>query len=72
MTQLGAKGRSLKKPLKVKFVGEEGVDVGGVRKEFFHLLIDELFNPNYAMFLPKNVKIIVFRIFFSLKSLIII
>jgi ubiquitin-protein ligase E3 A len=25
-----------------------------VRKEFFHLLIEELFNPNYAMFLPKN------------------
>ena len=56
MSQLGAKGSQLKKPLKVKFVGEQGVDEGGVRKEFFKLLIDELFNPNYAMFLPKNVS----------------
>lgn len=57
LSQLGAKGNQLKKPLKVKFVGEQGVDEGGVRKEFFKLLIDELFNPNYAMFLPKNVSI---------------
>ena len=56
LSQLGAKGNSLKKPLKVKFVGEQGVDEGGVRKEFFHLLIEGLFNPNYAMFLSKNVR----------------
>lgn len=30
---------SLKKPLKVKFIGEEGVDEGGVQKEFFQLLV---------------------------------
>ncbi len=30
---------SLKKPLKVAFVGEEGVDEGGVQKEFFQLLV---------------------------------
>lgn len=29
----------LAKPLKVKFVGEEGVDEGGVQKEFFSLLL---------------------------------
>jgi ubiquitin-protein ligase E3 A len=56
LSQLGAKQHQLRKPLKVKFVGEQGVDEGGVRKEFFHLLIEELFNPNYAMFLPKNVS----------------
>lgn len=27
----------LKKPLKVKFMGEDGVDEGGVRKEFFQV-----------------------------------
>jgi ubiquitin-protein ligase E3 A len=32
------------------FKGEPGIDEGGVRKEFFQLLIKELFNPNYAMF----------------------
>lgn len=41
---------SLKKPLKVKFLGEEGVDEGGVQKEFFQLLVRQLFNPDYGMF----------------------
>ena len=36
--------------LKVKFKGEEGVDEGGVRKEFFILLIRQIFDPNYGMF----------------------
>ncbi|PNH10977.1 Ubiquitin-protein ligase E3A, partial [Tetrabaena socialis] len=41
---------SLKKPLKVKFIGEEGVDEGGVAKEFFQLLVRALFNPDFGMF----------------------
>lgn len=41
---------ALKKPLKVKFIGEEGVDEGGVQKEFFQLLVRELFNVEYGMF----------------------
>jgi len=32
----------LKKPLRVHFIGEEGQDAGGVKKEFFLLLIREL------------------------------
>jgi len=36
--------------LKVKFRGEPGVDVGGVRKEWFLLLSRELLNPDYALF----------------------
>ncbi|XP_031558665.1 probable E3 ubiquitin-protein ligase HERC4 isoform X2 [Actinia tenebrosa] len=40
----------LKKPLKVIFVNEEAVDVGGVRKEFFLLLLTELLDPKYGMF----------------------
>ncbi|NXJ08000.1 HERC4 ligase, partial [Odontophorus gujanensis] len=39
-----------KKPLKVIFVGEEAVDVGGVRKEFFLLIMRELLDPKYGMF----------------------
>lgn len=35
----------LKKPLKVQFVGEEGVDEGGVSKEFFQLIIKEILDP---------------------------
>ncbi|GAX73417.1 hypothetical protein CEUSTIGMA_g869.t1 [Chlamydomonas eustigma] len=41
---------ALRKPLKVKFLGEEGIDEGGVQKEFFQLLVRELFNPDYGMF----------------------
>ena len=36
--------------LKIKFQGEQGVDEGGVRKEFFILLIRQIFDPNYGMF----------------------
>ncbi len=39
-----------RKPLKIKFIGEPGVDEGGVQKEFFQLLIKDLFDPNYTMF----------------------
>ena len=39
-----------RKPLKVAFVGEQGIDEGGVRKEFFQLLVKELFDVNYGMF----------------------
>lgn len=40
----------LKKPLKVKFYGEEAEDAGGVTKEFFMLLLREIFDPKYGMF----------------------
>ena len=34
----------------VIFVGEEAVDAGGVRKEFFLLIMRELLDPRYGMF----------------------
>ncbi|XP_049865182.1 ubiquitin-protein ligase E3A isoform X2 [Pectinophora gossypiella] len=40
----------LKKQLVVEFEGEQGVDEGGVSKEFFHLVVDQIFNPDYGMF----------------------
>jgi ubiquitin-protein ligase E3 A len=40
----------LKKQLKIQFVGEEGIDEGGVKKEWFQLLVKELFDPKYGMF----------------------
>ena len=39
-----------KKPLKVEFLGEQAEDAGGVRKEFFLLLLKELLDPKYGMF----------------------
>jgi len=43
-----------KKPLKIKFEGEQGIDEGGVQKEFFQLLISELFDPKFGMFVYEE------------------
>lgn len=40
----------LKKQLVVEFEGEQGLDEGGVSKEFFQLIVEEIFNPDYGMF----------------------
>ena len=56
LNRLSNQGRNLKKPLRVSFAGEAGVDAGGVKKEFFQLLSKELLNPQYAMFVTKNVE----------------
>jgi hypothetical protein len=40
----------LKRPLKVVFVGEDGVDEGGVKKEFFQLIVREIFKEEFGMF----------------------
>jgi E3 ubiquitin-protein ligase HERC4 len=41
---------SLLRPLRVVFEGEAGIDEGGVRKEFFQLLTEQLFGAEYGMF----------------------
>ncbi|CAF3189557.1 unnamed protein product [Rotaria socialis] len=40
----------LKKKLRVTFVGEHGLDMGGLTKEWFLLLIRHIFSPDYGMF----------------------
>jgi len=50
LNQLVYNEQDLKKPLKVHFIGEEGVDEGGVQKEFFQLIIKQLFDPAFSMF----------------------
>jgi hypothetical protein len=54
LKMLSGQSKHLRKELRVKFQGEEGIDLGGVKKEFFQLLIKELFNPDYAMFDSKH------------------
>jgi len=44
----------LHKPLKVVFVGEEGIDEGGPTREFFTLVTRAIFNPDYGMFTPLD------------------
>ncbi|GFG33317.1 hypothetical protein Cfor_09976 [Coptotermes formosanus] len=46
--------KDLKKQLVVEFEGEQGIDEGGVSKEFFQLIVEEIFNPDYGMFTFQN------------------
>ena len=50
----------LKKQLYVEFEGEQGVDEGGVSKEFFQLVIEEIFNPDIGEWWPKVTVILVY------------
>ncbi|KAI8916369.1 hypothetical protein EDD86DRAFT_198382 [Gorgonomyces haynaldii] len=40
----------LKKRIMIKFQGEEGLDYGGLSREFFFLISHEMFNPFYGLF----------------------
>lgn len=42
--------QDLKKQLFIEFDGEQGLDEGGVSKEFFQLVIEEIFNIDFGMF----------------------
>merc|ERR1719421_1625714 len=42
--------------LSVAVAGEEGVDAGGVTREWFGILARETFNPMYGLFLPAGGK----------------
>ncbi|XP_053307189.1 probable E3 ubiquitin-protein ligase HECTD2 [Spea bombifrons] len=50
LDELTRKRTDLKKKLKVTFVGEAGLDMGGLTKEWFLLLIRQIFRPDYGMF----------------------
>lgn len=47
---IGRGGTDIKKGLRIDFVGEEGVDAGGLRKEWFLLLVREIFDPRHGLF----------------------
>lgn len=40
--------------LNVRFHGEEGVDAGGVTREWFQVLTRAMFNPDYILFTPVS------------------
>ncbi|CAJ0751697.1 9650_t:CDS:2, partial [Entrophospora sp. SA101] len=50
LNQISENVIDLKKSLRIVFIGEDGVDGGGLRKEWFLLLIRRLFDPQYGMF----------------------
>uniref|UniRef100_A0A1I8I8Q5 HECT domain-containing protein n=1 Tax=Macrostomum lignano TaxID=282301 RepID=A0A1I8I8Q5_9PLAT len=57
----------LRKPLRVKFVGEEAQDEGGVSKEFFQMIFREILDPLYGMFRSFDSNLIWFN-FVSLED----
>jgi len=42
--------RDLKKNLKILYIGEEGLDAGGLLRDFFYQLSKEIVNVNYSLF----------------------
>ena len=42
--------RDLKKKLLIKFRGEDGLDYGGIAREWIYLLSHEMLNPSYGLF----------------------
>ncbi|XP_033122180.1 ubiquitin-protein ligase E3A-like [Anneissia japonica] len=56
LAQIRIKQSDLKKPLKIKYIGggEQGLDMGGLQKEFFQLLTGSIFEPSYGMFLEAE------------------
>ena len=49
----------LKRPLKIQFHGEDGIDAGGVKREFFALLIRDLFSVDYNMWTVENDTLVI-------------
>ena len=47
----------LKKQLYVEFEGEQGVDEGGVSKEFFQLVVEEIFNPDIGKYFSDLIMV---------------
>lgn len=46
----GKSGVELQGRLRITFQGEEGIDAGGLTREWFSVISKEIFNPNYALF----------------------
>ncbi|KAI8851315.1 hypothetical protein BC829DRAFT_387137, partial [Chytridium lagenaria] len=47
--------------LSVRFHEEEGVDAGGVTREWFSVLARQMFNPDYALFKPSAVDKVTYQ-----------
>jgi E3 ubiquitin-protein ligase HUWE1 len=48
------KGREFLGCLRVTFQGEQGIDAGGLTRDWLTAVVGELFNPDYALFSPTT------------------
>ena len=44
------KPKEIRKRLMIKFKSEDGLDYGGIAREWLYLLSQEMFNPQYGLF----------------------
>ena len=56
--------QDLKKQLYVEFEGEQGIDEGGVSKEFFQLVVEEIFNPDIGETINVSLCLVIHIFFF--------
>lgn len=47
-------GEELRGKLEVRFKGEEGIDAGGLTREWYEILARDMFNADYALFQPSG------------------
>ena len=47
---MNMRARDLKKKLHIKFRNEDGLDYGGIAREWLYLLSHEMLNPYYGLF----------------------
>ena len=47
---VGTGEEEIKKGLRIEFLNEEGIDAGGLRKEWFLLLVREVFDPEHGLY----------------------
>ncbi|KAI5800062.1 ubiquitin-protein ligase E3A [Geopyxis carbonaria] len=44
----------IKKGLRVEFLGEDGIDAGGLKKEWFLMVARDVFDPNHGLFIYEE------------------
>ena len=46
--------RDMRKLWRFEFIGEDGLDAGGLKREWFHLVTSEIFDPDMGFWLPSE------------------
>eukprot|EP01064_Diplonema_japonicum_P013497 TRINITY_DN21068_c0_g1_i1.p1 TRINITY_DN21068_c0_g1~~TRINITY_DN21068_c0_g1_i1.p1 ORF type:complete len:781 (+),score=173.42 TRINITY_DN21068_c0_g1_i1:35-2377(+) len=54
LRELNRNKDKMRRPLRVQFANEEGIDEGGVKKEFFQMVVRQLVDPSYGMFIENT------------------
>eukprot|EP00891_Asterochloris_glomerata_P001259 jgi/Astpho2/1259/fgenesh1_pg.00023_%23_17_t len=67
--QNAAAPHMLKQPLKVKFLGEEGVDEGGLSKELLQLLFHECCAVQFGMFIELESRLLCYNTLCNISAL---